>query len=55
MFNNCSPVIIVEPATIETGKLKNMIPVVKAEELIQINSLFYLIKTYKKSTKKYQI
>jgi hypothetical protein len=45
MLDKCSPVIVVEPATTIKRKCKKMIPVVEAEELLQINSLFYFIKT----------
>jgi hypothetical protein len=45
MLDKCSPVIVVEPATFMKQKSGEMIPVVEAEELLQINSLFYFIKT----------
>jgi hypothetical protein len=45
MLDKCFPVIIVEPVTIPKRKSEEMIPVVEAEELLQINSLFYPIKT----------
>jgi hypothetical protein len=44
MLDKCSPVIVVEPATPMKRKCDDMIPVVEAEELIQINSLFHALK-----------
>jgi hypothetical protein len=45
MLDKCSPVIVVEPVTTNEGKHKKMVPVVEAEELLQINSFFYPTKT----------
>ena len=44
MLHKCSPVIVVEPATIIKRKWDEMIPVVEAEELLQINSFVHVTK-----------
>jgi hypothetical protein len=45
MLDKCSPVIVVEPATTSKRKCDEMVPVVEAEELLQINSFFDPLKT----------
>jgi hypothetical protein len=45
MLDKCSPVIVVEPATPIKRKFDEMVPVVEAEELLQINSFSYVCKT----------
>jgi hypothetical protein len=47
MFDEISPVIIAERTTTKKRKIKKMIPVVEADELLQINSFFYAMKTLK--------
>jgi hypothetical protein len=44
MLNKCSPVTVVEPATTIKPKFDEMVPVVEAEELLQINSFVHPIK-----------
>jgi hypothetical protein len=44
MLDKCSPVIVVEPATIPKRKFDEMIPVVEAEKLLQINSFVHVTK-----------
>jgi hypothetical protein len=48
MLDKCSPVIVVEPATTSKRKCDEMVPVVKAEELLQINFFVDAIKTLNK-------
>jgi hypothetical protein len=45
MLDECSPVVVVEPAAIPKRNSKKMVPVVEAEEQLQINSFDYAIKT----------
>jgi hypothetical protein len=53
MLDKCSPVIVVEPATTIKRKCTKMVPVVEAEELLQINSFVMQSKPKTKSTEKY--
>jgi hypothetical protein len=39
MLNQWSPIMIIEPATMIERKLNDMIPVVKTDQLFDINSL----------------
>jgi hypothetical protein len=44
LLHKCSPVIVVEPATTPKRKCDEMIPVVEAGELLQINSFVHVQK-----------
>jgi hypothetical protein len=52
MLDKCSPVIVVEPATIQKRKCDEMIPVVEAEELLQINSFVHANQNLKQNQQK---
>jgi hypothetical protein len=44
MFDECSPVIIVDPGGPGKSQFTKMVPVVEADQLLQVDSFFYLMK-----------